>query len=119
MVNLIVIFLFGLMVAFFATQNTNGVSVVVANSVFSSVPLYVVVLVSILFGLLLGAIMNLADSISSFFVLRKKDSALHHTQASIKDLEDKIHDLELENTRLKTESDTYKPSLKSKLLAHT
>ena len=117
MLSLIVVFIFGLAVAFFATQNTRGVNVTLANSELSGVPLYVVVLISILLGLLMGWIISLVSSISSFFRLRGKDAQIQQTQSSVQNLERKVHDLEIENARLQSDVDNYKPSLKSKILA--
>ena len=119
MLSLIIVFIFGLAVAFFATQNTRGVDVILVNSLLPAVPLYIVVLISILFGLFMGWIISLVGTVSSFFRIRGKDTEIQHSQSSVHDLEKKVHDLEIENTRLKTEVDNYKPSIKSKLLANS
>jgi len=119
MLSLIIIFIFGLTVAFFATQNTGNVDVVLANSPIPDVPLYLVVLISIILGLLMGWFISIVSSISSFFRLRGKDAKIQQTQSSVHNLEKKVHDLEIENERLRSDLDNYKPSIKSKILAQS
>lgn len=101
MLVLMVMFIFALGVAFFATQNTNGVTVVLANTPISGIPMYIIVLASILVGLFMAWIISLVDAIASFFTLRGKDSTIAATKTRIRELENKVHDLEIENTRLR------------------
>lgn len=110
-------FLFALGTAFFATQNTGGTTIVLANTHLSSIPMYVVVIASILLGLFMGWIISLLNGISSFFTIRGKDSTIASTKNRIADLERKNRDLELENTRLREHKihDT-RPTVKERIL---
>ncbi|MBI2264434.1 MAG: DUF1049 domain-containing protein [Armatimonadetes bacterium] len=94
---------FGLLVAYFAVQNTAPVAIILAGYE-STVPLYFVVIGSLLIGLLLSWITSLAESLSSFFTIHGKDSAIKEARKEIGELAIRIHELELENTRLRAEA---------------
>ncbi len=110
---------FGFVVAIFATQNTAGVDVVLANSVVPDVPLYAIVIASLLLGLLVGWIVNLFWSISSFFSFRSQEDTIAGKNRALNDLNRKVRDLERENDKLRIERDNLKPSIKDRLLART
>jgi uncharacterized integral membrane protein len=92
--------LLGLSFAFFAMQNTAVVPLSFGAYSFQSVPLYIVVIGSLLTGLLIAWVFNFIDSLGSLMSLRGKDRALHTADKKIAHLEDRIHDLELENAKL-------------------
>lgn len=104
MLRLIITGIFGLIIAFFATQNTNIVSVKFLQYSLSSIPLYFVVIGSLVVGIFLTWILSLVGSISSLLTLRGKESKLKEAQRENTDLVKQIHKLELENERLKAES---------------
>jgi uncharacterized integral membrane protein len=99
MVAIIITLIFAIGVAFFATQNT--ASVVIHISEYSrSVPLYLIVLVSVLVGFVLAWILHLLDAFASLFALRGKDSTIKKEKKTNLELTKHIHQLELENTKL-------------------
>jgi lipopolysaccharide assembly protein A len=100
MATLIVTVLMGLALAYFATFNTQAVSINLANNLLV-VPLYMLVIVSILIGLLVSAIISSIDSISSAFALKSRDSQIRQKEKTVEALEQRIHDLEIENAKLK------------------
>ncbi len=104
MFALIVLFIFGIGVAFFATQNTQAISLTFANYSLSSIPVYIIVLVSLLLGFAVSWIIGLVDVISSAFKMRGKESTIKTGNKQISELTKKVHQLELENERLKGES---------------
>ena len=104
MFALIVLIIFGIGVAFFATQNTQTISINLANNPLDGIPLYLIVLVSLLLGFVLSWLISLIDVISSAFKLHGKDSAIKNSNKQISELTKTVHKLELENERLKTQS---------------
>jgi uncharacterized integral membrane protein len=86
----------GVVLAFFAIQNTNDVTIVLANMPVPGVPLWIVVITSLLIGLITASYFNVINIVSSAFKLRGKDSA-------IKSADQEIMDLKHEVSRLKQE----------------
>jgi putative membrane protein len=104
MFALIVLVVFGIGVAFFATQNTQTISVAIANYHLAGIPLYIIVLGSLLLGFAVSWIISLVGGISSALKMHGKESTIKNANKEISDLTKKVHQLELENERLKTES---------------
>jgi uncharacterized protein HemY len=100
---LILVLLIGLGIAYFATQNTAGVNITLANNTFEGVSLYLIVLGSLLLGIFMSWLISLVDSVSSFLNMHGKDTAIKDSEKYIQTLKQKNHDLELENARLKGE----------------
>ena len=103
MLTLILMVLFGLAIAYFALQNTGVTHVTFFNYPISGVPMYLVVIISMLFGIFVSWIISLVDAVSTTFVLRGRESALKGAQRTIEDLKEKAHKLEIENASLKGE----------------
>ncbi|OGK15460.1 hypothetical protein A2862_01575 [Candidatus Roizmanbacteria bacterium RIFCSPHIGHO2_01_FULL_38_41] len=101
MPTLILVVLSGILAALFATQNTDPVSIIVASYTLNDIPMYLIVLGSLLLGLLLSSIISLVNSISSSFTLHGKDAKIKETKKTLVELTKQIHQLELENARLK------------------
>ncbi len=98
--TLILLVLFGMLAAFFATQNTTHASINIASYTLKDVPMYLIVLGSLLVGLLLSSVISLINSISSSFTLHGKDVKIKEGKKTVIDLTKIIHQLELENTKL-------------------
>ena len=109
MLLLLVIILFGILVSVFATQNNDLTTISLANLTLSGIPVYYVALGGLLAGVLLSWILSFFGTISSFFALRGKDSAIDHLNRTTADLKKKIRDLEVENARLKGEQTSGRP----------
>lgn len=105
MAALIITVLLGLLFAWFATANNQSVSVNVAGNLLT-IPLYMLAIVSVLIGLLVSAIISAIDSLSSMFALRSRDNKIRQREQTVEQLSTKIHDLELENARLRGEADS-------------
>ena len=102
MLAVIITLIFAIGVAFFATQNT--ASVVIHVSQYSrSVPLYFVVLVSILVGFVLAWILHLLDAFTSLFTLWSKDNVIKKEKKVNSELTKKVTELEVEKAKLETE----------------
>lgn len=128
MIILILTVLIGIGFAYFATQNTIGVPVQIGNNFYSSVPLYAIALGSLLLGLAISGILRMIDWAATGLTLRGKDNQIRQTESTVEQLNKKIKDLEMENSRLRGEDrgnkradlehevhDGENPSLKSRL----
>ena len=103
MLALVVVLLFGILFAVFATQNTTLTTITIANYELSGIPLYIVALGGLLLGVVISTILSFFDAIATFFTLHGKDSAISSHQRTINDLKRKIRDLELDNAKLRGE----------------
>ncbi len=103
MSTLILVTIFGLGFAFFATQNTGAVNISFGNSGLFSIPIYLVVLGSLLIGLVLSWVINTIDWIGSTWTIRDRESKIKDIAGNNLVLQKQIHDLELENARLRGE----------------
>lgn len=104
MSTLIVMVLTGLVFAYFATQNTTGVLVNLAGSIYS-LPVYVIVLGSLLVGLLISGFINVVDGLSSMFEIHNRDTKIKQKEHTVDELSRRIRDLEMENAKLKVRND--------------
>jgi uncharacterized integral membrane protein len=105
MLSLIVILMFGLAIAYFAIQNTLGVTMVLANNIISNVPLYLIVIGSVLAGVILSWIISGLNAFSVYRKLRGKEKVIQEDRRQIHELQERIMNLEAENTQLRTERD--------------
>lgn len=94
----------GLGIGYFATQNITLISLYFGSYVTPNIPLYLVVIGAVLLGLLLAWIFSLVNSLSSKITLHGKDNKIKEEERTIAELTKEIHQLELENTRLKERS---------------
>ena len=98
---LIIAVIAGIGTAYFATQNPIMVPITLASYHFLNIPLYMLVAGSLLFGLLIAWIISLFGALGNSFLFHKQNNRIQNDNKIIQDLTDKIHDLELENVRLK------------------
>jgi len=103
MLTLIIVLVSGIIVAIFATQNTQPVSVSFLNYQLTSIPLYGVVLGAILFGIFVSWLISMVDTIASHLTIHGKNKTISAVKKESTDLTKRVHQLEIENERLKTE----------------
>lgn len=104
MATLIITVLFGLVIAYFATQNTGTIPLNFLNYKVPGIPVYIVVVGALLFGLCLSWIISLVNDISTGFTIRGKENKIKDYGKENAELLKINHQLELENTRLKAET---------------
>jgi uncharacterized integral membrane protein len=109
---LIVTVIFGSIIAYFATQNTTLISVRFINYSLT-VPLYFIVIGSLFIGLVVSWIISMVDSVSSSLTIHGKESKLNEAKKETAELTKRIHELELENTKLKAKNGDSSPDDKS------
>lgn len=104
MATLIITVLFGLIIAYFAAQNTGVISLNFLNYTTPSIPTYIVVVGALLVGLLLAWIISFVKDIETGFTIRGKESKIKDSGKENVELLKSNHQLELENTKLKAET---------------
>ncbi len=114
MIALMLFIAFGLLFGYFATMNTSLVSVHFGISTLSSIPMYFVVLASFGIGIIFTSLFYFFKSIPGMFAFGKKEKELSEKKKEIVELTKRIHELELDNTKLRAkngEQDTDDESL--------
>lgn len=102
MLALLVAVIFGAAIGYFATQNTMPVTIRLADYAVEEVPLYLVIVGSLLVGLLIAWILYIARSVSSSITIHGKDTEVRRARQTVADLEHRVQQLEVENARLRT-----------------
>ena len=90
--------------AFFATQNTSNVSLNVVGYILPNIPLYLVVLVSFLVGLLLAFLFHMIKDLSSSLTISEEKGRVKKLKNELAEVTKKAHQLELENVKLKAQT---------------
>lgn len=102
--SLILLIIFAIGFGYFATFNALAVPIAFGTYyTLSAVPLYLVIGVSLLTGLLLSWFISLVASLGNSFTLRKRERELNDKKASIHTMTKQINKLEIENSNLKGE----------------
>jgi uncharacterized integral membrane protein len=103
MVVLIVGVILGIAIGYFASQNTVPVTLRVGEYVFADMPLYLIIVGSLVIGVFLSWILYLAKIVSSGATSSGKDYvAMRQARRMAADLEQRLQKLEAENVRLRT-----------------
>ena len=104
MFTLILFLTIGSVLAYLSHNNLMPVTLNLGSYVFSSVPLFYVIMGSLLIGLGFSYFIGLISSISHSFVLRGKDNQIKKNKDEVLELTKRIHQLELEKQKLKNNS---------------
>ncbi len=105
MLSLILAILFGLSITFFAFQNSASTPIVIGSFFLPSVPVYLVVIVSMLTGILMAWFISAIEGMSHMMNVRRKDNLIRDDRKSMVQMEEKIKRLEAENANLKQQRD--------------
>lgn len=100
MFNLIIFVFLALIFGYFATQNTQNITITLASYV-TSLPLYIVIGATLLIGLSFSWLISLLDSFSVAMKIRGKESTIKDAKKTIQDLTKQVNQLEIENAKLK------------------
>lgn len=98
---LLITAIFGFLFALFATQNTALTSIAAGPWQLNNIPVYWIVLGSLLGGLFISWVINFFEGVAASWALRKKERQLIKTQNSVDELNQRLHNLEIENAQLK------------------
>ena len=100
MFSLIVYLILAIVFGYFATQNTESITLNFASYKIEDIPLYVGLGITLLIGLFFSWLINLIDSFSASMKLMGKDHVIKDDKKMIRELTKKINQLELENAKL-------------------
>ena len=100
MLALIVSLLFSALIAFLATQNTELVNLHFIAYTWVGIPIYLVMLFSLITGLLFAWLFHVLKAISFSMILKGKNKTIKEGKLENLELTQKVHKLELENSRL-------------------
>jgi len=109
MLTLILLLIVGGIMAYLAQNNMTEVSLHLASYTLSGVPLFYIIIGSLLIGLVFAYLIYLVNSIIIAFSMHKKDSTIKQDKHDIVDLTKRIHQLEIENERFKNTSPVKEP----------
>lgn len=101
MLNIIYLLITGSVFAYLAKDNLVPVTLSLANYTIPNIPLFFVVVGSLLVGLLFSYILQIITNIANSYVLRGKKLEIKSGKNEILELTRRIHQLELENEKLK------------------
>ena len=115
MLILILFLIVGSVMVYLAQNNLMLVTLHLGKYVFSGIPLFYIIIGSLLTGLVLAYLVYLVNSIFTAFTMHGKDNKIKQTKSEVVDLTKQIHQLELENERLKNNSTVIEPQDKNAL----
>jgi len=108
MFSLIIYLILAIVFGYFATQNTEPISLTIASHKIEHIPLYIALGITLLVGLLFSWLNSLFDSFAATMKIRGKEHTIKDDKKIIHELTKKINQLGLENAKLtgelKTES---------------
>lgn len=109
MLILILFIVAGSFMVYLAQNNLSLVTLRLGAYVFSGIPLFYVMIGSLLLGLGFAYFVYLINSVFTDFTMWGKDNKIKQTKNEIVDLTKRIHQLELENEKLKNKSSVKEP----------
>lgn len=116
MATLILAIFLAIGILYFSIQNTYPITVTLANYPLTDIPLYLIVIISVGIGLFVGFIINIFQSLSTFFSIHGKDAAVRNANNTIASLKEKLKDAQIENKQLREDNNKqYYPSYFTRL----
>lgn len=103
MFNLILLVAVALGFGYFSTQNTLTTPLIFGSYTSPEIPVYVIVGITLLIGLLLAWIISVLSSLATAINLRDKEKAIKEHEDTIQTLTKRINELQIENANLKGE----------------
>ncbi len=100
MFTFILYIILALVFGYFATQNTETISINLLGSRLSDIPLYAILGVTLVIGLAFSWFISLFGTLGAMMKLRGKENVIKDSKLAIKDLEKRINQLELQNAKL-------------------
>ena len=88
--------------ALFAAQNTQTADIYISQYTIPDVPVFLLVLISLLIGLFLAWLMHIISDVSSKMTIKEHKKELKELNNKIAEVTKEVHKLELENTKYKS-----------------
>lgn len=95
--------------AYLSQNNLMLVPLYLGPYTYTDIPLFYIIIGSLLTGLVLAFLIYLFNSIFTAFTMHGKDNTIKRGKSDIVDLTKRIHQLELENEKLKNNSTVIEP----------
>lgn len=105
MLTLIITIIFGALFGLFAAQNNQTVTLYFGNYVLPDVPIYLLVLFSIGVSLSVAFVIHIMKDLSRSMTLKDLQTEISKLKKQTAELTKEVHQLELENTKLKAALD--------------
>ncbi len=102
MLSLILFLIAGSILVYLSQYNLMLVSVHLGSYVISDVPLFYVIIGSILLGIVLSYMIHLIHAVSTSMAIHGKERELKKNKEEVLELTKQVHQLELENEKLKS-----------------
>lgn len=102
MISLVFALFIALIFSYFALQNTQPVTLRFQEYVITNIPVYIALITSMVFGVVVSLLFSLADSISNGIIMFGKDQKLRSSERIINRDNEKIRQLEAEVSKLRT-----------------
>jgi len=106
MLVLILFLIVGSVLVYISKFNFVPVTVNLGLHTFSNIPLFYVIVASLLVGLILSYLVYLVHSISTSFAFHGKNKEIKKEKDEVLELTKRVHQLELENEKLKLDSNS-------------
>ncbi|HCC84519.1 MAG TPA: hypothetical protein DEP87_02455 [Candidatus Pacebacteria bacterium] len=101
MLIIILLLILGAVMAYISKFNAVLVNVNLGAYIFNDIPLFYVIIGSLLIGLILSYLVYLVDLLFTSWTLRGKENEIKKFKKEVLELTKRIHQLELENEKLK------------------
>lgn len=101
MLTLILLLVLGSTLAYLAQYNLTSVVVSFGPYAHVDIPLFYVIVGSLVTGLVLAYLIYLVEAISTSFAIRSKEVEIKKAKDEVLELTKRVHQLELENEKLK------------------
>lgn len=95
--------IFGVFFTVFAVQNTDPVALHFGSLVSPRLPLYVIILGSLLAGVITAWLFAAIDNITTYFLLNKKEKTIRELKKMTTSLTRRVHQLEVEKDNAENE----------------
>lgn len=115
MITLILILIVGAVFVYLAQNNLTLVTLHVGATGITNIPLFYIIIGSLLTGLILAYLIHLVNAIFVAFSMHRKNTKIKQGKNTITDLTKRIHQLELENEKLKNDFTVDEPQDKNAL----
>ncbi len=105
MLSFLFTIIFAIFIAYVSTQNTTPVTIHLQQYSWPGIPLYLLLLTFLLTGALFAWILHVLNIFSMNMLLKSRSNSLAEEKRMNLELTKRIHQLELENTKLTSEED--------------
>ena len=103
MIILILILVIGSGLVFISKYNFTLVTVNFGTFALTNIPLFYVIVGSVVFGLLISYLVHTTSAISTYFAFRGKNNQIKKEKEDVLELTKRVHQLEIENEKIKHE----------------